>query len=151
MESSGFIDVVTLPADGSYSLLVNPQDYAVGSLTLTLYDVPADFTATIQPGGAPVSVVTTAPGQDARLTFSGIAGQRVSVRGTNGAWTAITGCDALASIRKADNGLLGLERCMESSGLIDSVTLPADGNYSVWVNPAEHSVGSVTLTLEVAP
>ena len=48
-------------------------------MTLELYDVPADAAAAIAPGGSPVSLMTTVPGQNARATFSAPAGSRVSV------------------------------------------------------------------------
>src|SRR5207247_1369536 len=81
--SSGFLDTKTLATAGTYTVLVDPKTTAVGGLTLTLYDVPADVTGPIVAGGAPVSVTTTTPGQNARLTFTGAAGQRVSLKITN--------------------------------------------------------------------
>jgi hypothetical protein len=151
MESSGYIDVVTLPLTGTYTILVDPEEHAVGAVTLTLYDVPPDFTGTTTPGGAPVTVTTTTPGQNASVTFSGVAGQRITVRGTSGAWTPITGCDVWVQIRKPDNSPIGSEVCMESSGVINAVTLPSSGTYTVWIDPEDHAVGSVTLAVEVVP
>ena len=57
-------------------MVVDPYRDAVGAMTLELYDVPPDPEATIAPGGSPVSLVTTAPGQNARATFSAPAGTR---------------------------------------------------------------------------
>ena len=76
---NGFIDTVQLPSDGTYTILADPQDERTGPVTLTLYDVPADVTTTITPGGAPASATTTAAGQNALFTFSGVAGRRVSL------------------------------------------------------------------------
>src|SRR5215212_8914523 len=42
--NGGFIDTKTLPQDGIYRIVVDPQASDVGSLTLTLYDVPPDVT-----------------------------------------------------------------------------------------------------------
>ena len=47
--SGGFIDARTLPADGTYTLVVDPQGTATGSATLTLYDVPPDASGSIVP------------------------------------------------------------------------------------------------------
>ncbi len=74
-----FIDVITLPLAGTYTIIVDPQNNNTGSMTLTLYSVPADISSTITPGGSPVTVSTTSPGQNAQLSFSGTAGQRVSL------------------------------------------------------------------------
>ena len=76
---SGFIDTVQLPSDGTYTILADPQDERTGPVTLTLYDVPADVTTTITPGGPPASATTTAAGQNALFTFTGVAGRRVSL------------------------------------------------------------------------
>ena len=38
--NGGFIDTKTLPQDGIYRIVVDPAGNDVGSLTLTLYDVP---------------------------------------------------------------------------------------------------------------
>ncbi|RQS58019.1 peptidase, partial [Burkholderia sp. Bp8963] len=69
----------TLPITGTYTIMVAPSSTATGSATFTLYNVPADPTATITPGGSPVTLTSTAPGQQMSLTFSGTAAQRVSL------------------------------------------------------------------------
>src|SRR5262245_53928271 len=79
ISNSGYLDVRTLPSSGTYTLFVDPPDAQLGSLPLCLCDLPADATASISPGGPPVTVTTTVPGQNARLLFTGTAGQRVSV------------------------------------------------------------------------
>ena len=71
--NGGFIDVKSLPTTGTYTILVDPQSFAIGSATLQLYDVPADASAAITAGGAPVTIATTIPGQNAKLTFAGTA------------------------------------------------------------------------------
>src|SRR5262249_18839677 len=70
-----FIDVVTLPAAGAWSLLVDPIGTAAGPVTVTVYDVPADVTGTIAQGGPPLTVSMPVPGQGARLTWNAAAGQ----------------------------------------------------------------------------
>src|SRR2546423_4264686 len=78
--SGGFVDTKILPVTGVYTILVDPLGSATGSLTLTLYDVPADAGGTITPGGASSSISIPTPGQNGRMTFSGAAGQRVSLQ-----------------------------------------------------------------------
>ena len=75
-----FIEPHTLPTAGSYTVRTTALSEGAGSLTLALYPVPADLTGAIVPGGASVTKATTAFGQNVRLTFAGVAGQRVSVR-----------------------------------------------------------------------
>jgi hypothetical protein len=151
MESSGFIDTRTLPTTGTYTILVDPGDDASGSLTLQLYSVPADVSASITPGGPAVTVTTTTPGQNAALTFAGTAGQKVSVRGTDGMAGQVPTCDVTASLRRPDNSVLAPGTCMETGGFIDVRTLPATGTYTILVDPKSQATGSVTLALYDVP
>src|SRR5205814_10073064 len=86
----GYIDAQTLPATGTYAIRVDPWDTTVGSVTLTLYDVPADATGTITVGTSAVTLTTTVPGQNAKPTFSGTANQQVSVALTSNTMGAVT-------------------------------------------------------------
>ena len=152
MEGSGFIDAITLPTTGTYTIKVDPAAVAVGSLTLALYSVPSDVTGTITAGGSSVTVTTTTPGQNGALTFSGTAGQRVSVQGTNGMTGQVAfACDVFVSILKPDSSTLAAATCMEGSGFIDAITLPTTGTYTIKVDPAAVAVGSVTLALYSVP
>jgi hypothetical protein len=138
----GFIDTKTLPSTGTYSVVVNPQSSPVGATTLTLYVVPADVTATISPGGPPVTVTTSVPGQNAKATFAGTAGQRVSLK------VAPTCCSLTVSIQKPDGtNLVAATSFGTSGGFIDTKSLPVGGTYTIVVNPQAAAIGSVTLTL----
>ena len=151
MEQSGFIDAVTLPRTGTYTILMDPASTVTGSVTLTLYNVPADVSGTITPGGSPVTVTTTTPGQNGALTFSGTMGQRISLLGTNGISGQILGCDLYASIVNPDQIAPPPVTCLEGSGFIDIQTLSATGAYTVRVDPQSAATGSVTLTLYTVP
>ncbi len=134
----GFVDTRTLPLTGSYRILVDPQGDAVGSATLTLYDVPSDAEAGILPGGDPVSVGTTVPGQDAALTFDGLAGERVSLKLTD--VTIGTSCcsSAKVSILKPDGtALLTPTNFGTNGGFIDTKTLPQTGAYRISSTPRQ--------------
>ena len=48
-KSGLFVDARTLPESGAYSIVVDPYSDAVGSMTLELYDVPADSTPRSRP------------------------------------------------------------------------------------------------------
>ena len=87
-----FIDTRTLPAAGTYTIAIDPSAANVGSMTMTLYDVPADATAPISPGGAAATLAITTPGQNGRVTFAGTAGQRMVPVVASGA-----GCSCLTS------------------------------------------------------
>lgn len=149
--SSYFSDGLTLPVTGTYTITVNPGESNVGSATLTLYSLPADTTATITPGGPPVSVTTTTPGQDAQVSFSGTAGRRVAlvVSFGSGLYPAST-CN-IVSIQKLDGTLLLNSFACDSLYFSDALVLPTTGVYVITVNPGGFNVGSATLTLYNVP
>jgi hypothetical protein len=49
--TSCWFEPMTLPATGTYKIVVDPQGSATGSLTAQLYDVPTAATATVTVGG----------------------------------------------------------------------------------------------------
>jgi uncharacterized protein YhfF len=93
-------------------------------------------------------VTITAPGQNGALTFSGTAGQKISLRGTNGTIAfQYVGCDLNVSILKPDGTNLVSNACMETSGFVDATVLPATGTYTIVVDPVSAGTGAITLTL----
>jgi YD repeat-containing protein len=150
LAGAGFIDTQVLPVTGQYTILVDPWDTSTGSVTLTLYDVPADPTGTITPGASPVTVTTTAIGQNAQLHFSGSVNQRVTllisgVNLTGGSYNWVN-----VSIRKPDGTTL-VSSTLAAGGFIDTQVLPVTGQYTILVDPWDTSTGSVTLTLYDVP
>src|SRR5207249_3850411 len=67
----GWVDTTTLAQAGTYTILVDLVEADLGSATATLYDVPADATSSITPGGSPVTLNATVPGQNITFTFTG--------------------------------------------------------------------------------
>lgn len=147
--TSGQIDTVTLPVTGTYTVLGDPLNTSAGSMTLQLYNVPADVTGTITPGGSAVSVTTTTPGQNASYTFSGTASQRVSLNVTSVSFTGNSWVTIY--IKKPDGSTLTSTTVDTSGGFIDTKTLPVNGTYSVIVDPVNFNTGSLTLTLYDVP
>jgi YD repeat-containing protein len=142
-----FFDTQTFSALGSYTIVVDPDSTNTGNITLTAYDVPADVSATISAGGSAVTVTPTTPGQNARLTFTGSANQRVSLRLTNVSipWSQV-------SITKPDTTTLVAPTWVSSSGkFVDTQTLPVAGTYAIFLNPDEADTGNATLTLYEVP
>ncbi len=135
--SGGFMDVQTLPTTGAYTVTVDPQQAATGSVTLRLHAVPPDPAGSIAPGGGPVTVTTTTPGQNASLTFTATAGQRVSL--------LATGVTALAT-KVTLNGK-SVTLVSASGGFIDTQALPTNGTYTIAIDPQQAATGSLTLTL----
>jgi subtilisin family serine protease len=150
--SGGFVDTKTLPVSGRYAIVIDPQSTATGSVTLTLYDVPPDLAGTISPGGADATVSVSVPGQNAALTFAGVAGQRVSL-----ALTGVTiGSSGFSSAKVSilnPNGttLVAPTFFGTSGGFVDTKTLGSNGSYTILVDPQSNAVGNATLTLYDVP
>src|SRR5258706_1767783 len=146
--AGGFIDTKTLPLSGTYTIMVDPQTTYTGSLTLTLYDVPANVSSTITPGGSPASVTLGTPGQNATLTFTGTAGQRASLRLTNDTIGNSIFAGTQVSVLKPDGTALIPATGVNTNGtFFDTRTLPVSGTYSILVDPVAANTGGMTLTL----
>ena len=76
-------DAVTLTANGTYTIKIDPEDEGTGNVTYQLATVPADATGTMTVDGPNRAVTITAPGQNAQLTFAGTAGQQVVLTATS--------------------------------------------------------------------
>jgi hypothetical protein len=147
VSSSGkFIDAQTVPVTGIYTIKLNPDTTATGSLTLQLFDIGQDPTATITIGGPAVTVSTVKPGQNASLTFSAIEGQRFSM---NVSGVKLTGGSYLSmSVLKPDGSILVPVAYVSSSGtFIDVRTIPVTGTYTIRLNPGSMAVGSLAMQL----
>jgi subtilisin family serine protease len=149
--SGGFLDTRALPASGLYTIFVDPQGTDLGSMTLTLYDVPPDLTGSIAIGGPPVNLsLAPVPGQNAALTFAGAAGQRVSLRLTNVTIGTSSCCGARISPLKPDGTNLVPPILVGTFGATITATLPVTGQYSIQVDPQGANTGGITLTLSPA-
>ena len=137
----GVLDSQVLPTTGTYAILVDPASTYTGTVTLTLYNQP-DVTGTITVGGATVTPTLTVPGQRARYTFSGSAGQSVSL-----GFTSVTFPSVTLSLVKPDGTTWAVTNLGTSGGSQDPMALPIAGTYSVVVDPDGFSTGSLTVTL----
>src|ERR671924_77609 len=150
--SGKFYEPVTLSATGTYTISIDPQGNT-GSVSLQLYDVPADPSGSITPGGAPVSVTTTAPGQNASYSFTATQGQRVSLRVDTGTITSPCSCAGIEYVRIMNGGqTIGGTSPLggNSWDFIDVRTLNA-GTYQVVVDPPGDAYGQTTLRLYDVP
>ena len=134
---------MTLPATGTYTIMVDPDATSTGSVTLTLSsEVNA---GTIVVNGSSATIATTRVGQRGYLTFNGTAGQKVSL-GLNSS-TISTSSDLW--IYNPDGSTLTGTGTLNLNGSNNNfhMTLPATGAYTIMVDPDATSTGSVTLTL----
>jgi hypothetical protein len=145
--NGGQLDSFRLPRTGTFSVLVDPQGADGGSVTLQAFAVPDDVTGSITPGGPAVTVTTTAPGENATLTFMGAAGQRVALKVSG----VTVGTSTCCSLKLSLTGLVNGQLFGTNGGFVDTKTLPTTGLYTITVDPQGSDVGSVTLQLYDVP
>src|SRR5207244_7403306 len=133
----GFFDTRTLPATGTYTILLDPVAANIGQMTLTLYDVPPDVSATITAGGPAITLTMGTPGQNGSATFNGTAGQSITLTVTDAT------SSSKVSIRRPDGTTLASPTTLKTI----SATLATTGTYTLFVDPQAQFTGSVTLSL----
>jgi hypothetical protein len=140
-----FVEPVALPANGTYTVVVNPEVHYVGTVAVRAFTV-VDVTGPIRPDGTPLTVATTTPGQDARLTFAGTAGQSKGVT-VSATWTI--GCSWRLSLLKPDGSLLAKTTlCGGTAATISPKTLPVTGTYTVLIDPQYYYWGTVSAAVK---
>ncbi|HEY7280040.1 MAG TPA: hypothetical protein VID47_00495 [Actinomycetota bacterium] len=144
----GFVDTIALPGAGSYVARVTPNIPSQrGTFHLQLIHVPPDVTGEITPDAPPVAIANAVPGQNMRLTFHGTSGQRVSLSETNaGMKDGVT-----VSIRDPSDTTLSGRIVLPGPAFSDTTELRADGTYTVFIDPGEQDVGSLTIVMHEVP
>jgi hypothetical protein len=138
------VDLVELPATGTYTIFFDPLSTYTGSFTIT---VSNELEGTIVPQGSAVPVAIGRAGQNARYTFSGNSGQTVSLQLSD-----VTIRSGYVSILKPDGSPLGQPTSFAHAGaVVDAQVLPASGTYVVLIDPELSYTGTVKLALYNAP
>jgi YD repeat-containing protein len=143
--TAGFIEPVTLSTTATYTVFVNPSGNATGTVTLKLWDVPADFSGSVTIGGSGLAVsLSPEPGRNATVTFSGTSGQQVNVHLTGNTIASVT-----VKLLKPDGTQLASTISGSSSFTLWSQpqTLPATGTYTIVIDPPGANTGSITVTV----
>ena len=149
--SPRFSDVLVLPVAGTYTIQYSPSGTAIGSATFTLNTVPADVTGTASVGGGAVSLTTTVAGQNMSLTFTGTAGQKISLLTQGDA--GLNSCGVVLKIIEPDGvTTLYSDPCLTASPRFsDVLILPVTGTYTIQYSPADTATGTATFTLNNVP
>ena len=129
-----------LPVSGTYAILVDPNNANTGNITLTLSE---EVAATITVDGTALPLTISRAGQQARVTFSGTAGQRLSL-----GLTSITLSSSWVSFLNPDgNTLLAPQFFGTTNAAFDPPALATTGTYTILLDPASAYTGNATLTL----
>ncbi|MCL7377079.1 RHS repeat-associated core domain-containing protein [Streptomyces sp. 35G-GA-8] len=140
---AGGIDVDVLSQSGTYTLRLDPDAAATGTVGVTGSHY-ADAGA-VDPAAPAVELAVDRPGQDGRARFTAVAGQRLSL----GVAGAGFGSHVRMEIRRPDGSLLEYFLVPDnSSAEWDSPALPDSGTYTIAVLPNYAlATGRLTLTL----
>jgi hypothetical protein len=143
--STVLVEPGQLPTTATYTIHVDPALTSTGTVTITLYDVPADAggTFTLSSTGDQKTAAITTPGQNARLTFSGTTADRIALKfsGPNGTVSLRNPSDV--SLASGTPGIFG--------SFLEPVTLAATGTHAVFADPLDANTGTFTLTLYDVP
>jgi hypothetical protein len=143
IDGRGFLDTVTLPKAGTYSLVIDPAGGASADTWLKLV-TPKDQQAAIAVDGPTVVAKVEQPGAQSHFTFSAKAGDKVFVAATVS--TLPDRCGMLAIVDPAGHTLTS--GCViGGTGFVDAIVLPTTGSYALLVDPPANDVGEVTLRL----
>ncbi len=150
--NGGYIDVTTLATAGTYTIKVDPQGVNTGSLTATLYTVPADAAGTILTTGAATTVTNTVPGQNIVYSFTGAVNQKVSLNLSSVSIGTSPGGGTLVTILKPDGTTFTGPISLGTDGtFVDTKALPVAGTYKIKLDPIGANTGSATLKLYTVP
>ncbi|MBI1896902.1 MAG: hypothetical protein HYS04_10290 [Acidobacteria bacterium] len=120
---------------------------------LTLYDVPADVSGSMTVNGPSVPVTIAVRGQNGLFTFSGTAGQQVTVHVTGNTICVpqfVIGGSTYygVAVTLSGNGVYrSVLGCQETQFDLPAQVLPVTGQYSVAVDPQNWATGSLNLSV----
>lgn len=139
---AGFVEPVTLGSTGTYTVFTDYLEYRTGTVTNTLYDVPANTTGTVTVNGGAVAVPLPGAGQTGSLTFSGTSGQLITVRMTGNTFGQVD-----IKLLKPDLTQLAIKTSSASSFNMNQQTLPTTGTYTVVVDPNQWNTGTINVAV----
>ncbi|WP_405177746.1 VWD domain-containing protein [Nocardia sp. NBC_01377] len=143
---SGFIDTVTLPVTGQYTLRLAPAENATGRATLRI-NTATDHTAAITIDGTADTATVGQPGAVSTLGFDAVAGQKIFIEATEA--TLPDECNVL-SLRDPDGQFLAGGCVIGGKGYVDGTVLPRAGRYTVLVDPHGDTSGQTRIRVHAA-
>jgi hypothetical protein len=136
-----FVDARLLPSSGTFAIVVDPIGANTGSMTLTLYDVPADVGGELVAGAPALPVTISTPGQNGRLTLQGSAGRRISL-----VLSSVSISSSQVTILRPNGSTLAAV-LVSPSGRSLTLDLNATGTYVVILDPRVAATGGMTFRL----
>jgi YD repeat-containing protein len=142
MCGSMFMEPVTLPTSGPFTVLADPAGATVAPATVTLYDVAPDVLGSLTINGPAMAVPIADPGQNGVLTFTASAGQQVTVRLTGNTIGYVP-----VRLFGPGDSFVTWEISSAASFNLPTMTLSTPGSYTVTVNPSDITTGSINVAV----
>jgi hypothetical protein len=152
-QNSGYIDTVTIPTTGTYTVLIDPQGTATGSVSISINNDQDVTTPTISIGGGAVNAQTTVAGQDVRLSFTPTGSQsRIAVLSTNvtnplAYLTLVTPAGSTQAIEQVgiDNNPSG------QVFFLNTEAVTTNQQYQIWVQHSGTGYGKESILIDNVP
>jgi hypothetical protein len=145
INGSGYIDGFTLPAAGSYTVVVDPRDKSVGEARVKV-NLAVDQRLELPVDGDAVTARIAQPGAVSVLTFTGRIGQRVFIEVPS--TDLPSQCGGL-ELRGPDGDVVESGCVINGRGGLreEGTELPATGTYQLILDPNERATGTAQLRL----
>jgi YD repeat-containing protein len=149
-QGSGYIDTVAFATAGTYTVNINPQGTAVGSVSISINNDQDVTTPTISIAGSAVTARTTVAGQDVRLSFTPTSSQpRIAILATS-----VTNPSATLNLWTGTATQAGTQISNNPSGqtfYIDTQAVNANQQYQLWVEHSGTNYGNESLQIKNVP
>lgn len=144
----------SLPRTATYTIVVVPSGSGTGNAVVRAMVVPQAVTSALAVNGGAVQLANAAPGQLLVWTFSGTAGQQISV-----ALDRYQGVDGVSSLSLYDQQSLKygseylqfLSNGSAATASLGPYTLPRTGTYKVVLAPSRLASGSAAVRVFSVP
>ena len=137
---SGFLGTYTLATtETAYAVYLTPGGAGTAGATFTLYNVPPDVTSTLTINGPAAPVTITVPGQNSSFTFTGTAGQAVTLRGDSNT----IGCGNFVLIWP-NGSVSATQQCATTFSMGRTLQ---NGTHTLIFDPSGPNTGSVNLSI----
>ena len=141
----------TLDQTGEWAVVFDPLTRGTGNTSIQLYR-PVDQTGSIPTNGTAQTVTIGTPGQNAALSFTGTAGQRLSIALSD---VALGDCSAYSTanirLQRPDGSEFSTQLSYYcSGGFLEFGALDQSGTWTIILDPQGALTGSATLRLYAA-
>ena len=138
-----FWNPTTFATAGTYTLVVDPELAATGSVTLKAWEDPDVSGGSVTPSatGASKTLSLTVPGQRGVVTFTGTEGQKVSLVPSETSMEGQLSLLAPSGVALEGEGATGFGEPIDGP-----FTLPEAGTYRIVADPTGQATGSIKVT-----